>query len=85
MSQNYPNPFNPVTNIRFTLPESFEGNVSLKVYDVTGKEVSTLLNNFLNEGSYSVIFDGSKLSSGIYFYSIKAGSYSDIKRMILIK
>jgi hypothetical protein len=67
------------------LPENFEGNVSLKVYDVTGKEVATLLNNPLNEGSYSVLFDGSKLSSGIYFYAIKAGNYSDIKRMVLIK
>jgi len=85
MMQNYPNPFNPTTNINFTLPENFAGNVTMKVYDLTGKEVATLLNNTLNSGSYSVAFDGSKLSSGIYFYKLSAGSYSDVKRMILVK
>jgi hypothetical protein len=85
LSQNYPNPFNPTTSISFSLPENFAGNVSMKVYDLTGKEVAVLVNGQMNSGLHSVTFDGSKLSSGIYFYKISAGSYSDVKRMILVK
>jgi len=85
LTQNYPNPFNPTTNIKFSLPESFAGNVMLKVFDITGKEVATLVNEQMNAGFHSVAFDGSKLSSGIYFYKISAGSYSDVKKMTLIK
>jgi hypothetical protein len=85
MVQNYPNPFNPTTSIKFTLPESFAGNVMMKVFDITGKEVATLVNGQMNGGFHSVAFDGSKLSSGIYFYKISAGSYSDVKKMTLIK
>jgi predicted acyl esterase len=85
MKQNYPNPFNPTTNISFSLPDNFTGNVTMKVYDLTGKEVAVLVNGEMNSGLHSVAFDGSKLSSGIYFYKINAGSYSDVKRMILVK
>ena len=85
LSQNYPNPFNPVTNIKFSLPESFVGNVMLKVFDITGKEVATLINGNMNGGNHNASFDASALSSGIYFYKISAGSYTDVKKMTLIK
>jgi predicted acyl esterase len=85
LSQNYPNPFNPSTTIRFSLPESFAGNVSLKIFDITGKEVATLINSNMSGGLHTAKFDASKLSSGIYFYKISAGSYSDVKKMSLIK
>jgi len=81
--QNYPNPFNPSTKINFSLPQS--GQVSLKVYDITGKEVVTLVNQTMQPGTYSVDFDGTKYSSGIYFYVIKTESYSDTRKMILSK
>ncbi|MBN1634329.1 MAG: T9SS type A sorting domain-containing protein, partial [Ignavibacteria bacterium] len=89
LSQNYPNPFNPVTNIQFTIPKS--GLVSLKVYDVLGREVKSLVNEFKQAGSYIVSFDvrhggsSSELSSGIYFYRLEAGDFVQIKRMILLK
>lgn len=79
----YPNPFNPVTNIRFEIP--FSGNVKISVYDITGKEVSVLLNEFVSSGRYEVQFDGGKFSSGVYFYSISAGNYSATKKLILVK
>jgi subtilisin family serine protease len=91
--QNYPNPFNPFTSIAFQL--SSHGFVSLKVYDVLGKEVFTLINEEKSEGYYRVIFDGSKLASGIYFYTIIVSPtanfnnsnnlFSDIKKLVLIK
>ena len=83
LSQNYPNPFNPSTKISFNIPEN--GLVSLKVYDMTGKEVADLVNSNMSKGSYSVDFNASKLSSGIYFYTIKAGNFSDTKKMMLVK
>ena len=90
LHQNYPNPFNPSTKINFSLPES--GFTTLKVYNMLGKEVATLVNEKLNAGSYGVDFNGSNLSSGIYFYriaihsdKIKTEGFSDVKRMILIK
>ncbi|MBS1492267.1 MAG: T9SS type A sorting domain-containing protein [Bacteroidetes bacterium] len=83
LKQNYPNPFNPETKISYTLPQS--EFVSLKVYDVNGREVSTLVNLYQTSGSYSVSFDASKLSSGAYFYRLQAGSYSEFKSMVLIK
>lgn len=83
LSQNYPNPFNPVTNINFSLPKS--GNVKLVVYDVTGNEVSMLVDENLQAGSYKYDFDASKLSSGTYFYKLTAGDFSEVKKMILVK
>ena len=81
--QNYPNPFNPVTKIKFDLPES--GNVKLIVYDVEGKQIATLINEVKEAGSYSYIVNGSGLSSGVYFYKLIAGDYTDTKKMILVK
>ncbi len=83
LSQNYPNPFNPVTKINFAIPKS--GLVTIKIYDLLGKEVRTLVNETKNAGSYSVDFNGSELSSGIYFYKINVNGFSDIKKMTLIK
>ncbi|MEO8514943.1 MAG: T9SS type A sorting domain-containing protein, partial [Ignavibacteria bacterium] len=83
LSQNYPNPFNPVTNIKFSIPTG--GMVKLTVFDITGREVSTLINQNLNAGSYTADFDASKLSSGIYFYTITAGGFTDTKKMVLVK
>ncbi len=81
--QNYPNPFNPVTNIKFSIPS--KEYVTLKVYDITGKEMAVLLSRNLNQGTYSVSFDGRNISSGVYFYKIEAGNFSDVKKMILVK
>jgi hypothetical protein len=83
LNQNYPNPFNPVTNIHFSIPK--DGNVTLKVYDILGNEVASLYNGYLKAGYYNTEFDGSKLSSGIYFYRLTAGSFSETKKMILSK
>ena len=83
LSQNYPNPFNPSTKINFELPK--EGFVSLKVYDMTGREVYNLVNDIKSAGFHSVSFDGAKLSSGMYFYKISAGEFVSIKKMTLIK
>ena len=80
---NYPNPFNPTTNIKFNIAKlSF---VKIVVYDVLGREVQTLVNELLSQGSYKISFDGTSLKSGIYFYKISAGDYSEIKKMLLIK
>lgn len=82
--QNYPNPFNPVTQIKFLLPQN--SIVELKIYNTIGEEVARLVNNeFRSAGSYSVTFDGSNFGSGIYFYSIEAGNYTETKKMLLIK
>jgi uncharacterized lipoprotein YddW (UPF0748 family) len=83
--QNYPNPFNPSTTINYQLPEA--GNVTLKVYDLLGKEVATLVNEYRNAGSYNVQFtiNNLQLSSGIYFYQLKAGEFVETKKMILLK
>jgi hypothetical protein len=83
LSQNYPNPFNPTTTINFSIPKS--GFVTLKVFDVLGREVSTLVNETRVAGNYSVDFDGSRLSSGVYFYRIQAGDFISIKKMMLTK
>lgn len=83
LAQNYPNPFNPSTIINYQL--AVNSFVSLKVYDMTGKEVSSLVNEVKNAGYYSVTFDAKNLSSGIYFYSIQAGDFSNTKKMLLVK
>lgn len=83
LSQNFPNPFNPITKINFAIPKS--GMVSVKVYDMLGKEVATLVNEVMNNGSYSVNFNASSLSSGIYFYKISVNDFNDVKKMMFIK
>ncbi|MBK7629456.1 MAG: T9SS type A sorting domain-containing protein [Ignavibacteriales bacterium] len=83
LSQNYPNPFNPSTKISWESPVS--GHQSLKVYDVLGNEVATLVNEYNPAGNYEVEFNANSLSSGIYFYRLQAGSFIQTKKMILIK
>ena len=83
LAQNYPNPFNPSTKISFSIPQ--QSQVTLKIYDVLGKEVMTLVNDVKSAGNYEVEFNASNLSSGAYFYKIQAGQFTDIKRMMLIK
>ena len=83
LSQNYPNPFNPTTKINFSLPEA--SNVKLSIYNILGQEVQTLVNEQLSAGNYNVDFNASNLSSGIYFYSLKAGSNVVTKKMTLLK
>ncbi|MBS1492552.1 MAG: T9SS type A sorting domain-containing protein [Bacteroidetes bacterium] len=83
LSQNYPNPFNPVTNIEFELPQNIY--VELKVFDVTGREVSTIVSQALQSGYYKYSFDASSISSGSYFFRLNAGSFSAMKKMIVIK
>ncbi len=83
LEQNYPNPFNPSTTISFTIPQ--KEVVTLKIYDLMGEEVAVILNEEKPAGSYSVSFDASHLSSGIYFYKIKAGSFIEAKKMVLMK
>jgi hypothetical protein len=83
LSQNYPNPFNPSTTISFNLPQS--GNVTLTVYNVLGQQVATLVNGALNAGTHSVAFNASRLASGVYIYELRAGSFVQQKRMMLVK
>jgi hypothetical protein len=90
LSQNYPNPFNPVTKIKYTVPSVILSGaknltVQLKVYDVLGNEIAALVNEEKSAGIYEVDFDGSKLSSGVYFYQLSAGNFINTKKMILIK
>jgi hypothetical protein len=81
--QNYPNPFNPTTNIKFDLPK--ESNVTLKVYNILGAEVATLVNNVMSAGHQEVKFDASKYASGMYIYRLEAGSFVQVKKMLLMK
>ncbi|MGB9772579.1 MAG: T9SS type A sorting domain-containing protein [Bacteroidota bacterium] len=83
LKQNYPNPFNPVTTISYTVEKS--GNVLLKVYDILGREVATLVNEFQNGGRHSVNFSSPNLPSGVYLYQLRAGSFEDVKKMVLLK
>jgi len=85
LEQNYPNPFNPSTKIKFTLPEA--SNVSLKVYDMLGREAATLIDEFKPAGNYDVEFSAEsfQLSSGVYFYRLNAGDFTSVKKMILSK
>jgi hypothetical protein len=83
LEQNYPNPFNPSTTISYQVPE--KEFVTLKVYNVLGKEVTTLVSEEKAVGKYEVKFDASSLTSGIYFYRLQAGSFVETKKMILIK
>ncbi|MBI1937818.1 MAG: T9SS type A sorting domain-containing protein [Ignavibacteriales bacterium] len=81
--ENYPNPFNPTTTIKYALPEA--GFVTLKVYDMLGREVVELVNENKTAGYHEVTFDASKLTSGVYIYIIRAGKYTESKKMILTK
>jgi len=81
--QNYPNPFNPTTKIKYSIPSA--QRVRLVVYDILGNEIAVLINEEQHSGAYEITFDGSSLSSGIYFYKLTAGSFSDTKKLILIK
>jgi|GEM_PF-7081888 len=83
LEQNYPNPFNPSTKIKFVIPKS--SFVNLKVYDVLGNEIATLVNEEKPAGNYRVTFDASNLPSGVYFYKIKAGNFVETKKMILLR
>ncbi|MEO8513966.1 MAG: agmatine deiminase family protein [Ignavibacteria bacterium] len=81
--QNYPNPFNPVTKIKFDIPKN--SNVSLRIYDITGKEVLKISDAYMNAGSYSYQWNASGYASGIYFYKLVSGEFSEVKKMILVK
>lgn len=83
LSQNYPNPFNPVTSINYSIAENV--NVKISVFDILGREISVPVNEFKNAGNYEVNFNAENLGSGIFYYRIEAGSFTDTKKMILIK
>jgi hypothetical protein len=83
LSQNFPNPFNPSTKIEFELQNG--ANVKLIVFDLLGRSVKTLINEFVSSGSHEVTFDAGNLSGGVYFYKLTAGGYSEMKKMILLK
>ena len=83
LEQNYPNPFNPSTSISYSLPGA--GMVSLKVYNLVGQEVTTLINGYKEAGQYNVTFNASNLASGVYFYRLESGSFNVVKKMMLIK
>jgi hypothetical protein len=83
LEQNYPNPFNPTTTFKFSLPK--EGYVEIILYDITGREVANLVSDPFKAGTYTVTFDGTNLSSGVYFYRIVSGDFTDAKKMVLIK
>jgi hypothetical protein len=83
LHQNYPNPFNPSTKIQFALPKP--EHVTLDVYNTLGQKVETLLNSKMNAGSHDVEFDASALPSGIYFYRIQAGEFSQVRKMVLLR
>ena len=83
LNQNYPNPFNPSTTISFSIP--VQGNVSLKIYDVLGKEVVTLVDEMKGAGNYQITFDAAQLASGMYFYRLDTKNFSEVKKMILLK
>jgi len=91
LSQNYPNPFNPTTKIKFDIPSGFpigafgNDNVVLKVFDITGKEVATLVNEQLAPGTYTVDFDGTNFPSGVYFYQLRINNFSETKKLTLLK
>ena len=83
LSQNYPNPWNPSTTIKYSIAK--EGNVKLTVYNAIGSKVATIVNEYKPAGNYSVQFSGNNLASGIYFYRLESGNYSDAKKFILMK
>jgi hypothetical protein len=89
LEQNYPNPFNPTTKIKFDIAPLSRGAggvwTELKIYDITGREIQTLVNEKLNPGTYEVTFDGSNYASGVYFYQLKTGDFVQTKKLVLLK
>jgi hypothetical protein len=83
LSQNYPNPFNPVTRINYGIAKP--SNVKISIYNLLGKEVASLVNEFQQAGNYFVNFDASKLSTGVYYYRMEAGEFTEVKKMTLVK
>jgi len=83
LSQNFPNPFNPATTIQYQLPKN--GFVTLKIYDILGKEVAALVNDQKTQGRYSVNFDASRLASGVYIYQLRVNDYVSSKKMLFLK
>lgn len=83
LNQNYPNPFNPKTNISFIIPN--DGQVNISVYNMNGQMVKELVNGFKTAGEYKIEFDGTNLASGVYFYTLKNGNFTDTKKLILVK
>ena len=83
LQQNYPNPFNPSTTIKYSIPE--KSYVTLKIYDILGAEIKTLINEGKRAGIYELNWNAINLPSGVYFYQLKAGSYIGTKKMILMK
>lgn len=81
--QNYPNPFNPETKINYAIPK--QGHVTLKVYDISGREVMTLVNEVKTAGYYSINFNGNSLNSGVYFYRLTTADYTETRKMLLLK
>lgn len=81
--QNYPNPFNPTTTISWQSPVS--SHQTLKIYDILGNEVTTLVDEYKEAGRYTLNFDASRLSSGVYIYRITAGEFTDVKKMVILK
>jgi len=83
LEQNYPNPFNPTTRIQYTL--AAQAHVSLKIFNVVGQEVATLANGIQEAGYKSVVWNASGVSSGVYFYRLQAGSFTETRKLILLK
>ena len=83
LSQNFPNPFNPFSVINYSIPN--DAKVIIKIYDILGREITTLVNEFKTAGKHTTQFDGSNLTSGVYFYSLTAGDNRQVKKMILAK
>lgn len=83
LSQNFPNPFNPTTRINYMVNSS--ENITIKIYNILGKEIKTLLSEYKQPGTYFIDFDASYLPSGVYFYRIISGNYSETKKMMLLR
>ena len=83
LAQNYPNPFNPITRIKYSVPK--QSFVIIKIFDILGREVKTLVNEIRTAGSYEVDFNASYLASGVYFYRMESGDFTDVKKLVLLK